>query len=137
MSPVPNASTDRSDAGFTLLEVLVALVVVAGSIVAIGSAMSTNLRGVKALESHVALVQSAQVVLATAIPPRKQLVPGVRTGQIGEFRWQADIGPLAGDRIAKDANAAWIPQLIRVEVRSPSGAKVELETVRLTPGLRQ
>ena len=88
MYPVRCASTDRSDAGFTLLEVLIALVVVAVSIVAIGSAMSTNLRGVKTLESHVALIRSAQAVLATAIPPRKELVPGVLSGQVGDFKVQ-------------------------------------------------
>ena len=57
-----------------MLEVLVALAVVAVSIVAIGSVMSTNIGGVKALENHVALMQSAQAVLATAIPPRRELV---------------------------------------------------------------
>jgi general secretion pathway protein I len=44
--PVQRAPTDRSDAGFTILEVLVALAVVAVSIVAICSVMSTNIRGV-------------------------------------------------------------------------------------------
>jgi len=135
--PAPCASTDRSDAGFTLLEVLIALVVVAVSIMAIGSVMSTNLHGVKALERHVALMQSAQGVLATAIPPRKQLLPGVLSGQVGDLRWQVDIGPLGGDWTAKDANVAWTPQLIRIEVRSLSGSTVDLETVRLTPRLRQ
>ena len=48
--PVQRALTDRSEAGFTLIEVLVALAVVAVSLVAIGSVMSTNMRGVKALE---------------------------------------------------------------------------------------
>lgn len=137
MFPAPCASTDRSDAGFALLEVLIALVVVAVSIMAIGSVMSTNLHGVKALERHVALMQSAQGVLATAIPPRKQLLPGVLSGQVGDLRWQVDIGPLGGDWTAKDANVAWTPQLIRIEVRSLSGSTVDLETVRLTPRLRQ
>ena len=131
MYPVRCASTDRSDAGFTLLEVLIALAVVAASIAAIGSAMSTNLRGVKALESHVALMRSAQAVLATAIPRRKELVPGTVSGQVGDFRWQLDIGPVGGDWVAKDANVAWIPELVRIKVRSPSGTTVDLETVRL------
>lgn len=131
MYPVRCAPTDRSDAGFTLLEVLIALVVVAASIVAIGSVMSTNLRGVKALESHVALIRSAQAVLATAIPPRKQLIPGVSSGQVGDFRWQVDIRPVGDDWVARDADVAWIPELVRIKVRSPSGATVDLETVRL------
>ncbi len=52
--------TDRRDAGFTIIEVLVALAIVAVSIVAIGRLMSTNARGVRKLENHVALVQTAQ-----------------------------------------------------------------------------
>ena len=137
MSPVRCAPNDRPDAGFTLLEVLLALVLVAVSIVAMGSVMSTNLRGVRALESHVALIRSAQAVLATAIPPRKELVPGVLSGQVGDFRWQVDIGPVGGDLVAKNADVAWIPELVRIKVRSPSGATVDLETVRLTHRLRQ
>jgi general secretion pathway protein I len=119
------------------VEVLVALAVVAVSIVAIGSVMSTNIRGVKALEDHVALMQSAQAVLATAIPPRTELVPGTLSGQAGDFRWRIDIGPVGGDWLAKDANAPWIPELVKIQVRSPSGATVDLETVRLMRGSRQ
>jgi general secretion pathway protein I len=114
-----------------ILEVLIALAVVAGSIVAIGSVMSTNARGVQALERHVALMQTARMVLATAIPPRKELAPGTLSGQIRDFRWQADIGPVAGGWTVGGADVAWIPELVRIRVRSPSGAAVDLETVRL------
>jgi general secretion pathway protein I len=123
--------TDRPDAGFTIIEVLVALVVVAVSIVAIGSVMSTNARGVRALESHVALLQSAQTVFVTAIPPRKELAPGTLSGQLRDFRWQVDIGPVGSDWVVEGADVAWIPELVKVRVRSPSGATVNLETVRL------
>ena len=68
--------TDRRDAGFTIIEVLVALAIVAVSIVAIGRLMSTNARGVRMLENHVALVQSAQTVMSTEIPDRSKLAPG-------------------------------------------------------------
>jgi general secretion pathway protein I len=55
LSPADQSQCDRPDAGFTILEVLVALAIVAVSIVAIGSVMSTNSRGVTALENHIAL----------------------------------------------------------------------------------
>ena len=55
MTPLP---TDRRDAGFTIIEVLIALAIVAVSIVAIGSLMATNVRGVRSLEQHVALMQA-------------------------------------------------------------------------------
>jgi general secretion pathway protein I len=134
LSPVRRLPTDRCDAGFTIIEVLIALAIVAVSIVAIGSVMSTNARGVRALENHVALIQSAQTVFVTAIPPRKQLAPGALAGQVGDFRWQIDIGPVGGDWIVEGADAAWLPELVKIRVRSPSGATVDLETVRLMHG---
>ena len=131
MSPARHQPTDRPEAGFTILEALIALAVVAVSIVAIGSVMSTNARGVRVLENHVALMQTAQAVLATAIPPRKELAPGTRAGQLRDFRWQVDVGPVGGDWDPGDADVAWIPELVTVRVRSPSGATVDLKTVRL------
>jgi general secretion pathway protein I len=131
LSPARHQPTDRPEAGFTILEVLIALAVVAVSIVAIGSVMSTNTRGVRVLENHVALMQTAQTVLATAIPPRPQLVPGSRSGQLHDFRWQVDVGPVGGDWDPGDADVAWIPQLVTIRVRSASGATVDLKTVRL------
>jgi general secretion pathway protein I len=131
LSLVRRLPTDRPDAGFTIIEVLIALVIVAVSIVAIGSVMSANARGVRALESHVALVQSAQTVFATAIPPRKELAPGTLSGQLRDFRWQVDIGPVGSDWVVEGADVAWIPELVKIRVRSPSGATVNLETVRL------
>jgi general secretion pathway protein I len=113
------------------MEVLIALVVVTVMIVAIGSVMSTNARGVRSLESHVALMQTAQMVMATAIPPRKELAPGTLSGEVREFRWQIDIGPVGGDWVADGVDATWIPELIKVRVSAPSGAAVDLETVRL------
>jgi general secretion pathway protein I len=131
LSPARPQSIDRLDAGFTILEVLIALAVVAVSIVAIGSVMSTNARGVWVLENHVALMQTAQTVLASAIPPRKELAPGRRIGQLRDFRWQLDVGPVGGDWDPGDADVAWIPELVTIRVRSASGATVDLKTVRL------
>ncbi len=47
---IPEA-TDGRDAGFTIIEVLVALAIVAVSVVAIGSLMATNVRGVRSLNN--------------------------------------------------------------------------------------
>jgi general secretion pathway protein I len=129
--------TDRPEAGFTIIEVLIALAIVAIVIVGIGSVMSTNARGVRTLENHVALVQTAQTVLATAIPSRKDLAPGTLSGQIRDYRWQVEIGPVGGGWVVNDADVAWLPELIRIRVRSPTGATVDLETVRLMRGPRR
>lgn len=131
MSQRARLRTDRSEAGFTIIEVLIALAVVAIAIVAIGSVMSTNARGVRVLENHVALVDTAQTVLATVIPQRKDLAPGSISGQLRDYRWQVDIGPVGGGWIVDNSDVAWIPELVRVHVRSPSGAAIDIETVRL------
>jgi general secretion pathway protein I len=123
--------TDRRDAGFTIIEVLIALAIVAIVITGIGAVMSTNARGVRSLENHVALVQTAQTVLASAIPERKTLAPGTLSGQVRDYRWQVDIGPVGEGWVVNDADVAWLPELVRIRVRSPSGATMDLETVRL------
>jgi len=128
---------DGRQAGFTIIEVLIALAVVAVGIVAIGSVMSTNVRGVRSLERHVALIQTARSALATEIPPRAELGSGVLSGQLNDHRWQIDIGPLGGGWAVPDADVNWIPQLVKIHVQSPSGDTFDLETVRLMRRLRQ
>jgi general secretion pathway protein I len=125
---------DRRDAGFTIIEVLIALAVVAVSIVAIGSVMSTNVRGVRSLEQHVALMQTTRSIMTSGIPPRAALAPGTVSGEEGDYRWTIDVGPLGGEKVEKDAKTVWIPELVRVRVRSPSGALSDLRTVRLIKG---
>jgi general secretion pathway protein I len=129
--PVTSPSTERRDAGFTILEVLVALALVAVVIVAIGSVMATNVRGVRALERHVALTQAMRTAMTTAIPPRERLQPGASSGQTEGFRWTVDVSPLGGDWTVPNSDVAWVPELVRVRVRSPSGAISDIRTVRL------
>jgi len=122
---------ESREAGFTIIEVLIALAVVALGIVAIGSVMSTNARGVRSLEQHVALMQTARSAMMTGIPPRAELGPGTLSGQINDHRWQIDIGPLSGDWVVPNADVTWIPQLVKIHVQSPSGGAFDLETIRL------
>jgi general secretion pathway protein I len=128
---------DRRDAGFTIIEVLIALAIVTVSIAAIGSLMSTNVRGVRSLEQHVALVQTVRTVMTTGIPPRAELGPGTLSGQIEDYRWTVNTGPLGGEWNASGADTPWIPELVRIQVRSPSGATSDLRTVRLIHRPRQ
>ncbi len=130
-SAVERGAPERGEEGFTIIEVLIALAIVAVSMVAIGSVMATNAHGVQSLESHVALMQTARMVMATAVPGHPDIAPGVTSGKIRDYRWQVDIGPVGGEWVVPDAEAPWIPQLVKLHVRSPTGATVMLETVRL------
>jgi general secretion pathway protein I len=127
-------SIDRRDAGFTIIEVLIALAIIAVSILAIGSVMSTNVRGVRLLEQHVTLMQTARSVMTADIPPRPELGLGSLSGQVNDHQWKIDVGPLGEDWAVPGADAAWIPVLVRIQVRSPSGAVSDLKTVRLMRG---
>jgi general secretion pathway protein I len=126
-------SIDRGDAGFTIIEVLVALAIVAISIVAISSLMAGNARGVRALERHVELIQAVRALMAAGIPPRTQLRPGTSTGQAKGYRWTIDVTPLGGGWAVDSPAVPWVPELVRVRVRSATGALSDIRTVRLIP----
>jgi general secretion pathway protein I len=135
--PSTDRRTDRRDAGFTIIEVLVALALVAVVIVAIGSLMATNLRGARSFEQHVALTQAARTAMTAGIPPRAELRAGASSGQIDGYRWTVDVSPLGGQWSEPPADAPWLPQLVRVRVKSPSGAVSDIRTVRLMPRLSE
>jgi general secretion pathway protein I len=129
-----HASIDRRDAGFTLVEVLIALAVVAVSIVAIGSVMSTNLRGVRSLEQHVTLMQTARAVLIGELPASAELGFGALSGQVNDHQWRIDVEAMGEEWDVKGADVPWKPALVSIRVRSPSGALSDLKTVRLVRG---
>lgn len=131
MFPATPPPTDRRDAGFTIIEVLIALAIVAVGIVAIGSVMATNVRGVRSLEQHVALMQATRTVMAAGIPARAKLGPGALSGQTGDYRWTIEVGPVGSDWAVPGADVAWVPELVRIRVRSSSGATSDIRTVRL------
>ena len=126
----PSTSSDRAEAGFTLIEVLVALAVVTVSLVAIGSLIATTIRGMRAIDSRLSLIETARAV-ETALPDRNQLTTGNATGEIGNHRWRIDVAPfLAGDAASQQANP-WIPQSVIIQVRSPGGSILQIDTVRV------
>ena len=117
-------------AGFTIIEVLVAIAVVAISLTAIGALTGITTRGVRSLEQHVALVEAARSV-AASLPSRTQLASGEITGDLYGNRWRMGVSPFFGGGGALATESPWVPELILIRVQSPSGATISLETVRL------
>src|SRR3982074_1837445 len=122
LSPAAPPPIDERDARFTILELLIELAVVDVSSLAIGSVMSTNVRGVRLLEQHVTLMQTARTVMTAGIPPRAELGPGVLSGQIDDYKWTINVGPMGEGWDVPGADAAWIPALVRIQGRSSSRA---------------
>lgn len=125
-----NADERRSTAGFTMIESLVALTIVAVALSAIGGLIAANVRGTKAIEHRLAVVDTARMVLS-ALPERAQLEPGDLTGEIAGNRWQIDVLPFAADFVDPARATPWIPQAVVVRVESPTGEILRVDTVRL------
>ena len=122
-----NGGTD----GFTLVEVLVALAILAVSLSAIGALVATSVRGARSLEQHLIELEIARGI-AAALPDRDQLVLGTLQGEAASHRWRIDVS-----RFSAGVNPAqttpWVPQSIILTVRSPAGGALQIETVRLYP----
>jgi general secretion pathway protein I len=118
----------RWSEGFTLIEVLVALAVVAASLAAIGSLIATSVRGAHAVEQHVALVEQARAVMA-ALPRRDELSIGQAAGEIAGYRWQIAVLPYPTGQTGTISQ--WVPRTVVTTVRSRSGAALQVHTVRL------
>ena len=127
MSRIETSRRGRNLAGFTIIEALVALAVVAGSLAAIGSVIAASTRGARALEQRVALLQTARAI-ETGLPGRDQLTLGSFGGEIAGHRWRVGVAPFA---VGGTNDSQWVPQLVTTRVQSPSGAVIELNTVRI------
>jgi general secretion pathway protein I len=120
----------RSTAGFTLIEALVALSIVAIAMASIGGLIATSVRGVRSIEGHLTRLEIARAVV-TALPGRDQLVPGYLTGEIADHPWRVDVLPFATQMVSPQARTQWVPQTVVVTVQSPTGAAMKISTVRL------
>jgi general secretion pathway protein I len=123
-------SERHGESGFTLVEALVALALVAVMLTAIGSLVASASIGTRTLEQHVALVETARLV-ATSVPRRNELSSGVLDGEVLGYRWRANMSPFFGEGSAPVPDSPWIPQSVLVRVQAPSGAILAIETVRL------
>lgn len=122
-------SKRNGERGFTMIEALVALTLVMIGLAAIGTLAATNSRGAWKLEQRAALVDSARLVAST-IPRAGVPIPEDLAGNIASHRWQMRVTSFLGE-IPEVPQSRFIPQRVELRVRSPSGATLSLETVRL------
>lgn len=123
-------SVRRSDAGFTMIEALVALAVIAISLAAIGALIANNVRTTRWVDDRLSVVETARAVLA-ALPDRQQLSDGNLSGDIADNHWRVDVLPFTADFIDPSRPTPWVPQDVVIRVESPSGQILRVDTVRL------
>lgn len=119
----------QAESGFTLIEALVTLAVVAVSLAAIGSLVAVSNRGTAAVHQRLSLLETANYLL-TALD-RRQLAVGDGRGEVGGNRWQVEVHPFAADFVAPHGGSPWLPEVVVIRVQSPNGQSLRLEVVRL------
>ena len=115
-------SEDGGQRGFTLLEVLVASVILAGSLAALLPALSGSLRQMRAAEARQAALLVAQSVLAGV---EADPLDAPRLGVSSGLRWTVSVSPegsASGDLAAYRASVVVSPE---------GGAPVQLDTIVL------
>jgi general secretion pathway protein I len=121
---------DHARAGFTLIEVLVALALIAVALTAIGSLVATTIRGTRSLDQHLSLVETARAIEA-ALPNRDQLAEGSTSGEMAGHRWRIDVLPFRASFVDPRLPSPWVPQTVVITVRAPDGPVLQINTVRL------
>jgi general secretion pathway protein I len=121
----------RFDAGFTLVEQLVAVAVLAVTLAAIGRLVGSTLRGARQIEQHVSLVQAANSLLFNNMPARDRPTAPESEGEAWGHRWRMQVGPAAVDLNPAPENSDWTPMQVELLIKSPSGAAMRLQTIRL------
>lgn len=120
-----------NDAGFTLIEALVAVAVIAVTLASIGALVGGMTRGTRQIEQRVALVQAANSLLWDTLPARSGPVPPVLNGEALGHRWREDIVPAPVSFGPGASDSVWIPLSVELSVQGPGGELLRVQTVRL------
>ena len=130
MSRSARCERRQATGGFTLVEVLVALAVIAILLASIGSLIAGSVRGARSLDQHFALVEIARAI-ETGLPNRNELKVGRLSGEVSGHRWTVDVLPFIANNVDPRLPTPWVPQALVISVRSPQGPLLQVNTVRL------
>ena len=120
-------------AGFTLIEALVALAIVAAVLSSIGAVIATTVKGTRSIDQRLALTGAAETLLA-ALPARNLLKPGRQSGELAGHRWRIDVSPMNAS-VTSDApqTQRFVPLAVDMRLQAPGGPAIQVTTVRLVP----
>jgi len=126
-------SCSDGTAGFTLIEALVALAIVAAVLPSIGAVIATTVKGTRSIDQRLALAGAAETLLA-ALPARNLLKPGRQSGELAGHRWRIDVSPLSAAVTGEAPQTQrFVPLAVNMRLQAPGGPAIQMTTVRLVP----
>lgn len=123
-----SSTADPGTDGFTLIEALVALSIVAIALSSIGALIAGTVRGTSAIEGKLNRLGVANALMQS-LPDRSQLAMGPMTAESAGHRWRIGTAPFATSTPLPPSG--WVPQKVLVTVESQSAGAIEISTVRL------
>jgi hypothetical protein len=111
-----------------LIEMLVALVLVATALASITGLVASTARAARSVDGFLPLLSTARSVM-TALPDRGQIAAADLSGALGEHQWRVQVAPFSTNQSAR-AQTPWIPELIVVTVQTRTSTK-QFSTIRL------
>jgi general secretion pathway protein I len=130
------ASIRPSTAGFTLVETLVALALLATVTAAIGGLTALTSRTGRYTERHFAEVETARGIVAQ-LSSRSDLVTGTLSGETAGDQWRVDTQWDLDDLVSSNTQVLWAPLRIAIQIRDPGGKILRFDTIRLSKRPRQ
>lgn len=124
------SGTTHAEAGFTLLEVLVALTVLALSMTVFYPAFSASVRGLGRIDGHLAARQIATGLVEENSLSRA-MKPGSTQGRDGVHRWRLTIAPSTEDLVPLSIAGDWKLFEVTATVDWPPQNRFQLTTYQL------
>lgn len=124
-------AADSHEAGFTLLEVLAALVILAMSLVALYPAVGTAARNLERIELDLSARQLAASIMDEQLASRT-LQPGTVSGQYGPFAWSLEIVQAAPPFAPPAETGQWQLNEVGVTVSWGGSRRLLWRTLHLT-----
>lgn len=124
-------SCSDGERGFTLIEALVALAIIAAVLSSIGGVIGVTAKGTRTIGQRLALTGAAETVFA-GLPARNALKPGRQSGELAGHRWRLDVAPL-NVAAAEASQGRFVPLAVNLRMQTPGGPAVQITTVRLVP----
>jgi general secretion pathway protein I len=129
-------SCSDGEEGFTLIEALVALAIIAAVLSTIGSVIGTTVRGTRTIDQRLSLIGAAETLLAT-LPARNLLKPGRQSGELSGHRWRIDVAPLNLAPEDVPQTSRFVPLAVNMRMQAPGGPAIQVTTVRLVPKIAE